>query len=67
MVYGMAWWARHDIWYGLADIAWYVVWPGEVCHGIWKGIVLHALRQSRSVEWPMLVGGKADVINRNIG
>ena len=25
-------------------MAWYMVWPGEVCHSMWKGIVLHALR-----------------------
>ena len=36
--------ASHGICYGLADMAWYMVWPGEVCHGMWKGIVLHALR-----------------------
>ena len=41
----------------------YMVWLGEVCHCMWKGIVLHALRhchglQSRShVEWPKSVGG----------
>ena len=44
-----------------------MVWPGEVCHGMWKGIVLHALRhchglQSRShvhvaMDWPKSVGG----------
>ena len=44
MVYAMAWWASHSICYGLADIAWYMVWPGEVCHGMWKGMVLHTLR-----------------------
>ena len=44
MVYGMAWWTRHNICYGLAGTAWYMVWPCEVCHGMWIGIVLHALR-----------------------
>ena len=56
MVYDNALWAQHDIWYGLAGITWYMlwpgrhrmvygmVWPGEACHGMWKGIVLHALR-----------------------
>ena len=35
MVYGVAWRAWHDIcygltgiWYGLEDMAWYMVWPG---------------------------------------
>ena len=35
MIYGMAWWAWHGIcydltgiWYGLMDMAWYMVWPG---------------------------------------
>ena len=27
MVYGMAWLARHGIWYGLACMALYIVWP----------------------------------------
>ena len=44
MVYGMAWRASDGIWYGLADIACYMVWSGDVCHGMWKDIVLHALR-----------------------
>ena len=44
IVHAMAVRASHDMWYGLADIAWYIVWPGEVCHGMWKDIVLHALR-----------------------
>ena len=39
MVYAMAWRASHGIWYGLVDIAWLMVWPGEVCHGMWTGIV----------------------------
>ena len=38
MVYAMVWQASHSIWYSLADIAWYRVWPGEVCHGMWKGM-----------------------------
>ena len=50
MVYAMAWRPWHDIWYGLAAIALYMlwpgghhmVWPGEVCHGMWKVIELHA-------------------------
>ena len=43
-----------------------MIWPGEVCHGMWNGIVLYALRhchrlQSRShvhvaMEWPKSVG-----------
>ena len=44
MVYAMTWRASHSIWYGLEDIAWYMVWPGQVCHDMWKGTVLHALR-----------------------
>ena len=35
MIYGMAWWAWHGIqyglmgiWYGQADMACYMVWPG---------------------------------------
>ena len=44
MVYAMAWQASHGIWYGLVDIAWYMVRPGEVCHGTWKAMVLHALK-----------------------
>ena len=43
-VYGMAWRASHGIWYGLADIAWYMALPGKVYLGMWKGKVLHALR-----------------------
>ena len=45
MVYGIAWCARHDIWYGLAVMAWYMVWPcrhhmvygmaWRASHGIW--------------------------------
>ena len=45
MIYGtcMAWRAWHGIcysltgiWYGLADMAWYMVWPGWR-HMIWPG------------------------------
>ena len=55
-VYVMAWrakngvWyglvARHDIWYGLAAMAWYMRWPGRHhmvygmalgCHMVWPG------------------------------
>ena len=46
MVYAMAWRASNGIWYGLADIALYMVWPGEVCsverHTL--RFTLHALR-----------------------
>ena len=57
MIYGMAWRPWHGICYSLAGITWYMVWPGghrmvchgEVCHGMWKGIVLHALRQCRGL------------------
>ena len=48
MVYGMAWWTRHDIGYGLAAIASYMLWPGghhmvygmswRTSHGIWYGL-----------------------------
>ena len=60
MVYSMAWqalhgimvWpglAWHGIWYGVAGIAWYMVWPGGhhmvygsarhgACHSIWYGL-----------------------------
>ena len=51
MIYSMAWRPWHGICYGLAGITWcmlwlgghrmYMVWPGEVCHGTWKHIVLH--------------------------
>ena len=34
MVYGMAWRAWQDKWYGLAGMAWYMVLPGEVSDGI---------------------------------
>ena len=44
MVYAMILRASHAIWYGLADIEWYMVWSGEVCLGMWKGIVLHVSR-----------------------
>ena len=44
MIYGMAWRASHGVWYGLADIAWYMVWHCEVWHGMWQGLVVHALR-----------------------
>ena len=39
MVYAMR--ASHGIRTGLSDSAWHKIWPGEVCHGMWKGIVLH--------------------------
>ena len=32
----MVWPGGHN----MADIAWHMVWPGEVRHGMWKGIVL---------------------------
>ena len=38
MVYGIAWRAWQDIWYGLAGMAWYMVLPGEVWDGIWCGL-----------------------------
>ena len=44
MIYGMAWRPWHGICYGLVGITWYMLWPGEVCHGMWKVIELHALR-----------------------
>ena len=28
IVYGMVWWVRHDIWYGLVAMACYMQWPG---------------------------------------
>ena len=45
----MVWTDGHDMeCYGLADMAWYVVWPGgnnmvfslawQACHGIWYGL-----------------------------
>ena len=43
-VYAMAGRASLGIWNGLADLAWHMVWPSGVCHGMWKGTVLHALR-----------------------
>ena len=30
-VYGMVWRARHGIWYGLAGMAWYMVWSSGHC------------------------------------
>ena len=34
LVYAMAWLASHGIWFGLANITWYMVWPGEVWYRI---------------------------------
>ena len=34
-------WARHDIWYGLADMAWFMLWPGghHMVNGMtWRGM-----------------------------
>ena len=28
MVYSITWRAFHDLWYGLEDMAWYIVGPG---------------------------------------
>ena len=36
MVYSMAWWAWHGIFYGLTGMAWYMLWPGG--HGMVCGI-----------------------------
>ena len=30
MVYGIAWRTSYGIWYGMAGIAWSMVWPGMV-------------------------------------
>ena len=30
MVYGMAWRASHGVWYDLAGLVWYIVWPGGI-------------------------------------
>ena len=70
MVHDMAWWVRHDKWYGLVAMTWYMLWPDghhmvygipieEVCHGMWKNIELHALRHCHGLqlEWPMSTGG----------
>ena len=53
MVYGMAWWTRHDIWHGLAAMAWYMLWRGELhmvdgmawrtAHGIWYGLARYVM------------------------
>ena len=65
MVYGMALWAWHGIWYGMAwrGLALYRIRPGEVWHGMWKclyefHVLWHCLGLwSRShVEKPMSVG-----------
>ena len=53
IIYAISWRASHGIWYGLADFAWYMVWPDEVCDGIWKGIVLHALRYCHGLYSPV--------------
>ena len=38
----MDWRAWHGIWYGLADMALYIVWPGE--HGmVWTGRTWHGI------------------------
>ena len=57
MMYGLAWRACYGIWYGLAGLAWYIVWllashgimvwPGELSIGY--GL---ALRVSPSKVWP---------------
>ena len=75
MVYGMVWWARngvwyglvkrHDIWYGLAGMAWYMLYGMS-----WRGMSWYVERHSitcfkaliwaiaRShVEWLMSGGG----------
>ena len=33
MVYVIVWWGM--AWYGLSDMTWYIIWPGEVCYMIW--------------------------------
>ena len=58
MVYGMAWQARHGTCYGLAGMAWFVLWLGgnnmvysmawQACHGIWYGLA----GMSLFMEWP---------------
>ena len=37
MVYVIVWWGL--AWYGLSGMTKYIVWPGEVRHGIWYGLV----------------------------
>ena len=70
MVYGMAWWARNGVRYGLAAMAWLIVWPGG--HHMVYGEVLSCYVERHSItcfkelswatvpfkmEWPMSVGG----------
>ena len=43
MVYAMAWWAWHGIWYCLASLAWYMVCPvgqGIVYSFAWYGYMV---------------------------
>ena len=50
MLYGMTWRACHGLWYGLACMPWYIVWPGGQAgytvrhsgYGIWYGLVCMA-------------------------
>ena len=42
-------------------MAWYMVWPGDICHGMWKRVVLHALRHCHGLYSRSHVG-VADVI-----
>ena len=35
MVYVIVWWGL--AWYGLSGMTQYILWPGEVRHGIWYG------------------------------
>ena len=54
MVYGMAWRARHDIWYGLAAMAYYLLGLGgnHIVYGM-------AWRTSHGLAWYVTVCEKA--------
>ena len=72
MVYGMAWMARHDIWYGLAAMACYMLWPDghhmvygmawRTWHGIWY-VERHSITGFKALSWAKVpfTHGVADV------
>ena len=39
----MAWQTWHCIWYGLAGMAWYMLWPGRAWRGIWYYLGRHGI------------------------
>ena len=43
MVYAMARWAWHGIWYCLASMAWYIVFPGGHGSDIWYCLEMYVM------------------------